>query len=132
VWNLHGEERSSHVNVNPGNSDGDNESNEEDELSELLRDPACGLDDRGNFEDSGPAEQPSDELRALEKLVEANSQELYPTCKKYTKLCFLIRLLHIKLLGGWTEKSFDLIPALLNDALLEGSALLETTMRLRN
>jgi hypothetical protein len=105
VWNLHGEESSSHVNVNPGNSDGDNESNEENELSELLRDLAC------------------DELRALEKLVEANSQELYPTCKKYTKPRFLIRLLHIKLLGRWTEKSFDLLLALLNDALPQGSAL---------
>jgi hypothetical protein len=123
VWNLHGEESSSHVNVNPGNSDGDNESNEEDELAELLRDLACGLDDRGDFEDNSPAEQPCDELRALKKLVEANSQELYHTCKKYTKLRFLNRLLHIKLLGGWTEKSFDLLLALLNDALPQGSAL---------
>jgi len=56
-------------------------------------------------------------------LVEANSQELYPTCKKYTKLSFLIRLLHIKLLGGWTDRSFDLLLDLLNDALPKGSAL---------
>jgi hypothetical protein len=35
--------------VNHGNSD--NESSEEDEISELLRDLACGLDDRGDFED---------------------------------------------------------------------------------
>jgi len=48
---------------------------------------------------------------------------LYPTCKKYTKLSFLIRLLHIKLLGGWTDRSFDLLLDLLNDALPKGSAL---------
>ena len=35
----------------------------------------------------------------------------------------MIRLLHIKLLGGWTDRSFDLLLDLLNDALPEGSAL---------
>ena len=105
TWNLHGEANTS--NVNHGNSD--NESSEEDEISELLRDLACGLDDRGDFEDNTSIQQPSDDLRKIHKLVEANSQELYPTCKNYTKLRFLIRLLHIKLLGGWTDKSFDLL-----------------------
>jgi len=70
---------------------------------------ACGLDDRGDFEDNTSIQQPSDELQEIHKLVEANSQELYPTCKNYTKLRFLIRLLHIKLLGGWADKSFDLL-----------------------
>ena len=112
--------------MNHGNSDGVDiveVSNEEDEISELLRDLACGLDDRGDFEDNSSVAQPTEELLALQRLVEANSQELYPTCKKYTKLRFLIRLLHIKLLGGWTDKSFDLLLDLLNDALPEGSAL---------
>ena len=70
------------------------ESTEEDGISELLRDLACVLDDRGDFEDNSSV-QPSDELLALQRLVEANSQELYPTCKKYTKLRSLTRLLHI-------------------------------------
>ena len=96
TWNLHGEANTS--NVNHGNSD--NESSEDDEISKLLRDLACGLDDRGDFEDNTSIQQPSDDLRKIHKLVEANSQELYPTCKNYTKLRFLIRLLHIKLLGG--------------------------------
>jgi len=71
--------------VNPGNSDGAVliEEAEDDEISELLRDLAGGLDDGGDFEDNSSDVQPSDDLRALKKLVEANSQELYPTCKKY-------------------------------------------------
>jgi hypothetical protein len=123
TWNFHGEGSSS--GVNPGNSDGavPIEEAEDDEISELLRDLAGGLDDGGDFEDDSSDVQPSDDLRALQKLVEANSQELYPTCKKYKKLRFLIRLLHIKLLGGWTDRSFDLLLDLLNDALPEGSAL---------
>ena len=98
------------------------ESSEEDDISALLRDLACGLDDRGDFEDNNSAELPK-ELVDLQKLVEANSQELIPNCKKYTKLCFLIRLLHIKLLGGWTDRSFDLILDLFNDVLPKGSTL---------
>ena len=94
------------------------DSNEEDDISDLFRDLACGLDDRGDFEDNGSVQQP-DELVALEKLVAAHSQELYPTCKKYSSLCFLIRLLHIKLL----RVLLDLLLDLLNDAFPEGSAL---------
>ena len=73
------------------------DSNEEDDISDLFRDLACGLDDRGDFEANSSVQQP-DELVALEKLVAAHGQELYPTCKKYSSLRFLIRLLHIKLL----------------------------------
>ena len=97
-------------------------SSEEDDISALLRDLACGLDDRGDFEENSSVEVPK-ELVDLQKLVEANSQELFPNCKKYSKLRFLIRLLHIKLLGGWTDKSFDLILDLFNDVLPEGSTL---------
>jgi hypothetical protein len=52
-----------------------------------------------------------------------NSHELYPGCNNYSKLHFLIWLLHIKLLGGWTDRSFDLLLDLLADALPKGSAL---------
>ena len=125
TWNLHGEASSSYVNTD--NVDGAGvgpveESSEEEDISELLRDIACGLDVRGDFEDDSSVDLPK-ELVDLQKLVEANSQELFPNCKKYTKLRFLIRLLHIRLLGGWTDKSFDLILDLFNEVLLEGSTL---------
>ena len=79
TWNLHGEESTSYEN-HGNNDDVDlmEESTKEDDISELLRDLACGLDDRGDFEDNSSV-QPSDELLALQRLVEANSQELYPT-----------------------------------------------------
>ncbi|CAD6270009.1 unnamed protein product [Miscanthus lutarioriparius] len=105
TWNLHGEPTPS---VNHGNcdSDGDgvevmDESDEDDDISGLLRDLAGGLDDRGDFEDNSPDLDPCEDLVAIQKLVEENSKELFPSCKKYTQLRFLIRLLHTKLLGGW-------------------------------
>ena len=112
--------------MNCGNFDGCEvmeESNEDDDIAGLLRDLATGLDDRGDFDDSSSVLEPCVELLAIQKLVEENSKELYPNCKKYTQLRFLIRLLHLKLLGGWTDRSFNLLLDLLNDALPEGSAL---------
>ena len=123
TWNLHGEPFSS---VRHGNFDGDEvieESNEDDDISSLLRDLATGLDDRGDFDDDSSVLEPSAELLAIQKLVAENSKELYPNCKKYTQLRFLVRLLHLKLLGGWTDRSFNLLLDLLNDALPEGSTL---------
>jgi hypothetical protein len=67
--------------------------------------------------------EPSNELvAAIHKLDAGNRQELYPSCSNYSKLLFLLRLLHIKLLGGWTDRSFDLLVDLLVDALPKGSA----------
>jgi hypothetical protein len=54
--------------------------------------------------------------------LEADSrQELYPGCKNFSKLRFLVRLLHTKLLGGWSDKSFNLLLDLLKDAYPESA-----------
>jgi hypothetical protein len=58
----------------------------------LLRDLAAGIDDRGDFEDNSSTLETCPELVALQKLLAENSKELYPNCKKYTQLRFLIRL----------------------------------------
>ena len=128
TWNLHGEPTRC---VNHGDFAGDDvevvdESNEDDDISDLLRDLAAGLDDRGDYEEDSSVLDPCKELVAIQKLVAENSKELFPNCKKYTQLRFIIRLLHIKLLGGWSDKSFNLLLDLLNDAFPEGSALAKT------
>jgi hypothetical protein len=120
--------------VNHGNYDTNEvmeEPNEDDDISDLLRDLTASLDDRGDFEDTSSFVDPCEELVAIQRLVAENSKELYPNCKKYTQLRFLIRLLHIKLLRGWTDRSFNLLLDLLNDALPEGSTLPIFFMKLR-
>jgi hypothetical protein len=124
TWNLHGEASSSMNHQNyaaaaegiEDSAEVIEDSSEDDEISDLLRDLAAGLDDRGDFEDNSSNLETCPELVALEKSVAENSKELFPNCKKYTQLRFLIRLLHIKLLGGWTDRSMDLLLELLNDA----------------
>jgi hypothetical protein len=116
MWTLHGEASSSFVNH--GNSDDEfsEHPNEDDDISELLRDLTCGFDDRGDMEDDGFFEPPNEYIVAIHKLAQDNSQELYPGCNNYSKLRFLVRLLHIKHVGGWTDRSFDLLVDLLADA----------------
>ena len=40
------------------------------------------------------------------KLLRDAEEELFPGCKTFSKLSFIVHLYHIKCLGGWTEKSF--------------------------
>jgi hypothetical protein len=81
---------------------------------------------------TGSFEPSNEDVAAIHKLDANNRQELYLGCSNYSKylgcsnyskLHFLVRLLHIKLLGGWTDRSFDLLVDLLVDALSKGSTL---------
>ena len=43
-------------------------------------------------------------------------QALYPGCTKFSALTFLVKLMHIKVLNGWNNKSYDMLLELLLDA----------------
>nr|XP_015891844.2 uncharacterized protein LOC107426236 [Ziziphus jujuba var. spinosa] len=49
--------------------------------------------------------------------------ELYPGCTKFSALTFLVRLMHIKALNHWSNKSFSMLLELLKEALPEGTKL---------
>ena len=56
--------------MNHGDFDGDDvevvdESNEHDDISDLLRDLAVGLDDRGDYEENSSVPDPCEELVAI-------------------------------------------------------------------
>jgi hypothetical protein len=123
TWTLHGEASNSFVNHGNNDDEFSEHCTEDDVISELLKDLACGLDDGGDMEDNESFEQPNEDIATIHKLEEDNSQELYLGCQNYLKLRFLVHLLHIKLLGGWTARSFDLLVDLLVDALHRGSTL---------
>ena len=61
-------------------------------------------------------------MEAFYKMVEDAGKELYPGCK-YSKLRFIIRLLHIKFVGRWSNKSVDMLLELLKDVLPEESSI---------
>jgi hypothetical protein len=119
-WIFHGEHGSS--SKNPTNFYDVRERDEGDDISDLLRDLADGLDDdRGEFEDDGATDEDNSFLVSLHKLEAESRQELYHGCKNFSKLCFLVRLLHTKMLGGRSHKSFNLILDLLKEAYPESA-----------
>jgi len=95
--------------------------NEEDDISGLLEGIAAGLDVMGDLEINNP-KQHDEDMEAFYKMVEDAGKELYPGCK-YSKLCFIVRLLHIKFVGRWSNKSVDMLLELLKDVLPEESSL---------
>ena len=50
-------------------------------------------------------------------------QALYPGCTKFSALTFLLKLMHIKVLNGWCNKSFDILLELLLDAFPNGASI---------
>ncbi|KAF0912249.1 hypothetical protein E2562_013201 [Oryza meyeriana var. granulata] len=107
-WEFHGE-RNSFANCDLYDEVEDGgKSGEDDDISDLLRDLACGLEDRGDFEDEDSREQANEDLEALEKLVNDSGQELYPGCRKYSKLRFIEEKWKVREeggKGGGTDKS---------------------------
>ena len=57
------------------------------------------------------------DIEAFHQLLDDAGQQLYPGCTSFSKLHFVVRLLHTKFLGGWSDKSFNILLELLNKAL---------------
>ncbi|KAG8365413.1 hypothetical protein BUALT_Bualt18G0102300 [Buddleja alternifolia] len=55
-------------------------------------------------------------------LVDAD-KKLYPGCENFTKLSFIVTLMHIKILSRWSNKSFSMLLQVLKKALPNGETL---------
>ena len=64
---------------------------------------AGGLDVQGDLEVDN-TKQHDEDMEAFYKMVEDAGKELYPGCK-YSKLRFIVRLLHIKFVGFGAKSS---------------------------
>ena len=106
---------------------GTNEFDMNNEMNEMLNDA---------FEMSMPNEESKRSLHVYEEfeipnknankiynLLREAEHELYPRCKKFTKLSFIIILFLMKCLNGWSNKSFTMLLELLKEALPEGETL---------
>ncbi|OIT36597.1 hypothetical protein A4A49_06472 [Nicotiana attenuata] len=52
-------------------------------------------------------EEPNLQAQKFYQLLEDAETELYPGCKSVSKLSFVVRLLHLKCINHWTNKSMD-------------------------
>lgn len=109
VWDRHGE------GLSPMDIDGDTDSEEDelDNIDELLNDKfrdviqeECGVNNGLN-----------DDAKKFYNLIEEASQELYPGCKIFSTLSFIIRLYLLKCLHGWSNASFTSLLELLKESM---------------
>ena len=56
----------------------------------------------GDLSDDGTPKEPNNDAANFFQKLEDNEQKLFLNCK-YTKLSFIVKLLHIKCLSGWTS-----------------------------
>ncbi|XP_019244413.1 PREDICTED: uncharacterized protein LOC109224281 [Nicotiana attenuata] len=122
VWDLHREllVRGENSNV-PRNDEVGDDNIEEDNITEMIHD-ACGytnVADDNNFSEDN--EEPNIHATKFYKLLEDAQIELYPGCSKVSKLSFVVKLLHLKCLNHWSNKSMDELLSFLKEVLLEGS-----------
>ncbi|GAU37278.1 hypothetical protein TSUD_160290 [Trifolium subterraneum] len=78
------------------------------------------------FEDPMPSninEEPNKKAKRFYGLVKDAEQQLYPGCKNFSKLSFIIRLFQMKYLYGWSNTSLDSLLKLLIEAFPEGNVL---------
>ncbi|XP_028102662.1 uncharacterized protein LOC114301906 [Camellia sinensis] len=91
----------------------------EDELYDMLDD--CHM--AHIFDDDEEGEQNDNEQREdgrnFDKLLEDARRPLYLGCQKFTLLSFVVKMLHIKVLNKWSNKSFDMLLGVLKDLLPE-------------
>jgi hypothetical protein len=48
--------------------------------------------------------QRKEDVETFFKLIDGAGKELYPGCRNFSKLHFIVRLLHVKFLGGGVTK----------------------------
>jgi hypothetical protein len=125
VWIFHGERsqpRDRDIdNVGHGNFDGQND------MEEMIRDafgiPPIHAQDINIDPPSAVVHGPDEETTKFFKLLKEAEQELYPGCQKFSLLSFVVLLMHIKCLSGWSNKSFIMLLKLLKDAFPVGELL---------
>ncbi|XP_028804063.1 uncharacterized protein LOC114759139 [Neltuma alba] len=66
-------------------------------------------------------EEPNVHAKRFYDLLKDAETELYPGCEKMSKLSFIVKLLQLKCLNHWSNKSMDALLALLKDVLPEGA-----------
>ncbi|XP_062102062.1 uncharacterized protein LOC133810687 [Humulus lupulus] len=97
----------------PYDSDDDEDN---DDMRPALEDLASQYHRKSDFVNLGDSNEHNDERNTLPDLFAEAEQELYFGCTTFSILTFIVNLMHIKVMCGWSNKSFDLLLDLLSKA----------------
>ncbi|XP_042962433.1 uncharacterized protein LOC122296696 [Carya illinoinensis] len=119
-WIFHGEEETLPIiddDVDPGVESGDVYIDDMDRMFDDIRAATFGDATEDNtMEPTHSAIPQSSPSTTFDQLLEDAQRPLFDGCTKFSKLSFVVKLLHIKTLGGWSIKSFDMLLSLLRSA----------------
>ncbi|XP_027181834.1 uncharacterized protein LOC113780220 [Coffea eugenioides] len=124
-WKFHGEtlpNENSNVHSCCDNEHEINANNakvNDDNIQEILEDIYWGTFNEEELNGGSNKEvsfRKEDELENFDRLFKDAKRALYHGCKKYSILLFVVKLLHLKVLNRWSNKSFTMLLQLLNDS----------------
>ncbi|KAJ8634713.1 hypothetical protein MRB53_008980 [Persea americana] len=110
---------------------------ETDPMIAMLNDIACGLApgytscETEGAGGSNPRSSADEEAMRYFEILDDAQTELYPGCKDFSKLSFIVELLHLKALNQWSDTSFDMLLQLLLRVLPSGAKLAESYYQAR-
>jgi hypothetical protein len=127
-WIFHGEQYQSRVNTSSDMHIDTSEGIEEvDAVDELFDDVCMGTFLDANIGESstapGPTTNDHEQRSSFYRLWEDGLGEIYPGCKKISKIAFILKMLHIKTLCNVSNKAFDMFIELFKRALPDGETL---------
>ncbi|XP_035551693.1 uncharacterized protein LOC118349872 [Juglans regia] len=87
-------------------------------MQDMLDDIRAGTFNDAPQDSTPAANRPRETVDSpsFEQLLDDARRPLFDGCTKFSKLSFVVKLLHIKSIGGWSIKSFDMLLDLLRSA----------------
>ncbi|KAL3370740.1 hypothetical protein AABB24_007665, partial [Solanum stoloniferum] len=122
-WIYHGEQSQMRYDNEDENEEHDNDDEIQTMLEEVSGRSFANFSDETKTDNNVCGNMSEMEAKFFDKLLEEAERELYPGCKKFSKLLFLVKLLHLKVYNQWSNKSFDMLLELLKDAFPIGETL---------
>ncbi|KAJ8617340.1 hypothetical protein MRB53_013526 [Persea americana] len=136
-WIRHGEEYVSCRREERDEIEVDDMTEETDLMIAILNDIACDLApeytscETEGAGGSNPRSGADEEAMRYFEILDDAQTELYPGCKDFSKLSFIVELLHLKALNQWSDTSFDMLLQLLHRVLPSGVKLAESCYQAR-
>ncbi|XP_042942769.1 uncharacterized protein LOC122276949 [Carya illinoinensis] len=121
-WIFHEEEEVLDVNSLEEGDDASENNAYIDNMDEMLDDiqAEAPMDQSGGSQILGTnGVTPGGSSATFSELLEDAQSPLYPSCLTFSNLSFIVKLLHIKTIGGWNVKSFNMVIKLLKSAFLD-------------
>lgn len=128
IWTEHGEDVNDVVNDQIEDeivSDGEGDEDDNALMFDMLNDVQGPINMEMEDEEASDKDM-SNDANKYDYLFGEAQRELYPGCKKFSALSFILKLMHVKVLGRWSNKSFNILLKMLKDSHPEGATIPES------